>query len=148
MLKLEIDQPVTVKLINQHPRPAPGTYPGHIYTLELNGQVVDYKATELVHNAIQEKVQEGVTFELVKRTHKDNPSRTVIWVNVEEPSDEYYEQSGKTDNASSEMLPMIERMLRDVDALSKDLKYIQGYFTVEKPAEVQEHLPDDPGIPF
>ena len=148
MLKLQVDQPVQAKLLKQLPEQRDGKYGiENIYTLEINGETVNYSATDNVHNAIQEKVREGMTFELVKRTHKDNPSRTVRWVNVEEPSDEYYEQ--KTDNASSEMLPMIERMIRDVDALSKDLKYIQGYFTVEKPdVPVDSVSGNDPQIPF
>ena len=154
MLKLEIDQPIKVKLLKQHPRPDTGKFPGNIYTLEVNGVVDDFRATDLVHQAIQEKVREGMTFELVKRQHNNIPDRTVIWVNVEEPSDEYYEKNGKSDNAPSVMLPMIERMLRDLDAMSKDLKYIQGYFTVEKPVEKpvdksNDKLPfDDDDIPF
>ncbi len=146
MLKLEIDQPVTAKLLKQQPRPDTGKYPGNIYTLEVDGAVVDFRATDNVHRAIQDKVQEGMAFDLVKRQHRDIPGRTIIWVNVPEETeapDKYYE-SPKNGSASSEMLPMIERMLKDVNALSKDLKHIQGYFKLQKP----EVPINDDGIPF
>lgn len=76
MLKLELSHPVKAKLLKQSPEIKPNRAGGTdiIYTLEVDGAVIEYKATARVHENIQEKVKAGQWFELNKVPHQDNPS--------------------------------------------------------------------------
>ncbi len=143
MLKLEIDQPIQAKLLKQHPEQRSGKFgTEQVYTLEVDGEVTEFRATENVHGAIQSKILEGQVFELVKRRHSDNPTHTVIWVNVLEPGDEYFEQPtpfGESDSILKE--------------IRNDIKYIKGWVERQgnpKPRQGNPSKPfdDDDDIPF